>query len=248
MRTMNCSVGGATFRMLVSNDWERFRVETAATKEPETVEWILENFRAGDTLFDIGANIGIYSILAAAWNPEGTVVAVEPMPANFARLCQNAVVNALQNLHPYCVAVADRTGLGTLNFASLWEGSSMHSIGASGATEQFGETVIFRSGIGLVTMDDLAAVAGVPSLIKVDVDGGEDDVLAGAGGVLRDPALRSALVEFNWPTGSSGPGRRDHRLLDAGFMATRNGAEFERNSMTWRNTIYSRPAEPADAS
>lgn len=98
MLTMNCSVGAATFRMLVSNDWGRFRVETMATKEPETVDWILENFRAGDTLFDIGANIGIYSILAATWNPEGTVVAVEPMPATFAHLCQNAAVNALQNL------------------------------------------------------------------------------------------------------------------------------------------------------
>jgi FkbM family methyltransferase len=248
MLTMDCSVGGATFRMLVSNDWERFRVDTVATKEPETVEWILENFRAGDTLFDIGANVGIYSILAASWNREGTVVAVEPMPANFTRLCQNAEVNALQNLDPYCVAVADRTGLGTFNYASLSEGSSMHSIGASGATEQFGETVVFRSGIGLVTLDDLAGVAGAPSLIKIDVDGGEDDVLAGADGVLRDPALRSVLVEFNWPTGSPGPGRRDRCLLDAGFVATRNGIEYERNSMTWRNTIYSRAAASAGAS
>lgn len=247
MLTMSCSVGAATFRMLVSNDWERFRVETVATKEPETVDWILNNFRASDTLFDLGANIGIYSILAAVWNPEGTVVAVEPMPATFARLCQNAALNALQNLRPYCVAVADRTGLGTFNFASMLEGSSMHSIGASGATEQFGETVVFRSGIGLVTLDDLAGVAGAPSLIKTDVDGGEDHVLAGADGVLRDPALRSVLVEFNWPTGSPGPGRRDRRLLDAGFVATRQGAEYVRNSMTWRNTIYSRAVEPAEA-
>lgn len=240
MLTMNCSVGAATFRMLVSNDWERFRVDTVATKEPETVDWILENFRAGDTLFDIGANVGIYSILAAASNPEGTVVAVEPMPANFVRLCQNAKVNGLRNLHPYCVAVADRTGLGTLNFASLLEGSSMHSIGASGATEQFGETVVLRSGIGLVTLDDLAGAAGTPSLIKIDVDGGEDDVLAGAGGVLRDAALRSVLLELNWQTGSPSPAGRDQPLLDAGFAATHSGIEYERNAMTWRNTIYSR--------
>jgi len=243
MLTMDCSVGAATFRMIVSNDWERFRVQTVATKEPETVDWILENFRAGDVLFDIGANVGIYSMLAAAWNREGTVVAVEPMPANFNRLCQNAVVNQLQNFDPYCLAVADRTGLGTFNFASLLEGSSMHSVGASDATEQFGETVVFRSGIGLVTLDTLAAVAGAPSLIKIDVDGGEDDVLAGAGGVLHNPTLRSLLVEFNWPTGSPGPVGRDRPLLDAGFVATREGIEYERNSMTWRNTIYSRAAE-----
>jgi len=244
MLTMNCSVGAASFRMLVSNDWERFRVNTVATKEPETVDWILENFRPGNTLFDIGANIGIYSILAAASNPEGTVVAVEPMPATFARLCQNAEVNGLRNVDPYCVAVADRTGLGTFNYSSLCEGSSMHSIGASSATEQFGETVVFRSGIGLVTIDDLAAIAGVPSLIKIDVDGGEDDVLAGAEGVLRDPVLRSVLVEFNWTTGSPCPSGRDRRLLDAGFVATHEGIEYDRNAMTWRNTIYSRVVEP----
>jgi len=246
MLTMDCSVGTATFRMVVSNDWEKFRVTTVATKEPETIDWIVENFRAGDILFDIGANVGIYSMLAAALNPEGTVVAVEPMPATFSRLCENARVNELRNVQPYCVAIADRTGLGTFNFASLWEGSSMHSLGAPAATEQFGETVVFRSGIGVVTLDDLAAVAGVPSLIKIDVDGGEDDVLAGAEGVLRDPTLRSILLEFNWTTGSPGRGARDRRLLDAGFVATREGIEYERNAMTWRNTIYSR--ERAEAS
>jgi FkbM family methyltransferase len=245
MMAMDCRIGDTTFRMLVSNDWEQFRVETLDTKEPETIDWILENFRPGDTLYDLGANIGLYSILAAAWNPGGTVVAVEPMPATFTRLCQNAALNALQNLRPYCVAVAERTGLGTLNFSSLQEGSSMHSIGLSGATEQFGETVVFRSGIGMATLDDLARAAGAPSLIKIDVDGGEDDVLAGAAGVLRDRTLRSVLVEFNWPTGSEGPGQRDRRLLDAGFVPTHTGTEYVRNSMTWRNTIYSRPRETA---
>lgn len=239
---MNCSVGAATFQMVVSNDWERFRVNTVATKEPETIDWIVDNFRAGDVLFDIGANVGIYSMLAATSNPEGTVVAVEPMPATFARLCENARVNGLRNVRPYCVAISDRTGLGTFNFASLSEGSSMHSLGASTATEQFGETVVFQSGIGVVTLDDLAAVAGAPSLIKIDVDGGEDDVLAGAEGVLRDPTLRSILLEFNWQTGTPGRGGRDRRLLDAGFVATREGIEYERNAMTWRNTIYSREA------
>jgi len=124
----------------------------------------------------------------------------------------------------------------------------MHSVGSSDATEQFGETVVLRSGIGLVTLDDLARVAGAPNLIKIDVDGGEDNVVAGAERVLRDPALRSVLLEFNWQTGSPGRGGRDRRLLDAGFVATREGIEYERNSMTWRNTIYSRTAALAEAS
>ncbi|HEX7138013.1 MAG TPA: FkbM family methyltransferase, partial [Vicinamibacterales bacterium] len=196
METVECRVENATFRMLVSNDWERNRVDTLATKEPETVRWILDEFGPGDTLFDIGANVGIYAILAAAHNREGTVVAVEPMAATFSRLCDNSLLNHLQNLRPYCIAIAAGTGLGTLNLASLEAASSMHSVGAGGMTEQFGEPVVLRTGIGLTTIDTLAAAAGAPTLMKIDVDGGEDDVLAGATGVLQNPLLRSVLIEF----------------------------------------------------
>src|SRR5205814_9860371 len=100
-----CRSGPTAFRMIVSNKTEHDRVATLATKEPETVRWIAEHFGAGDTLFDIGANIGIFAILAAAQNRNGTVVAVEPMAATFARLCDNALLNSLANLRPYCVAI-----------------------------------------------------------------------------------------------------------------------------------------------
>jgi FkbM family methyltransferase len=192
-------------------------------------------------LFDIGANIGIYAILAAAHNPEGTVVAVEPMAATFAHLCQNSLLNGLRNLQPYCVAVSAADGLGTLHLASLEAASSMHSVGGSGMTEQFGETVVLHAGVGVVTLDSLAGTAGMPNLIKIDVDGGEDGVLAGAAGVLRNPNLRSVLIEFNWGAGSDHKERRDEPLLREGFTPRSAGVEYERGSVRWQNTIYSRP-------
>ena len=236
MNVVTCRLADTSFRMLVTNDWETNRANTLATKEPETVRWILENVRAGDTLFDIGANNGVYTLLAAAHAPGARVVAVEPMAATFARLCENIVLNGFTNVDPYCVAIAASQSLGTLNLSSLEAASSMHSIGEAGLTEQFGEAIVLRAGIGLTTIDALTAFAGPPTLMKIDVDGGEDDVLAGASSTLRDPHLRSVIIEFNYaPTA---PSRRDEPLLAAGFVAVEEGIEYERAEVKWRNVIY----------
>jgi len=239
MNIAECRAGATTYRMIVSNEWEHGRVATLATKEPETVRWIAEEFRGGDTLFDIGANVGIFAILAAAQNPEGTVVAVEPMAATFARLCENAQLNGLANLRPYCVAVGAENGVAELQLASLDAASSMHSLGKSERTEPFGEPVVMRAGVGLATIDALAAAAGVPTLMKVDVDGGEEGVLAGAAATLQDPRLRSVLIEFNWLHGASQP-RRDAPLLRAGFTLDALGNEYEHGEVRWQNAIYRR--------
>jgi transketolase len=237
MEIAECRSGNTVFRMIVSNRWEQGRVATLATKEPETVQWIAGHFGPGDTLFDIGANVGIYAILAAAQNPAGTVVAVEPMAVTFARLCDNARLNDLANLRPYCVAIGAENGVSELQLVSLDAASSMHSLGTSGLT--FGEPVITRTGIGVVTIDSLAAAAGVPALMKIDVDGGEDDVLAGATTVLHDRRLRSVLIEFNWVAGAPHP-RRDAPLLRAGFTLDAVGSEYDHGEVHWQNAIYRR--------
>jgi FkbM family methyltransferase len=236
MNVVTCRLADTSFRMLVTNDWETNRANTLATKEPETVRWILENVRAGDTLFDIGANNGVYTLLAAAHAQAARVVAVEPMAATFARLCENIVLNGFKNVDPYCVAIAASPSLGTLNLSSLEAASSMHSLGEAGLTEQFGEAIVLRAGIGLTTIDALTAFAGPPTLMKIDVDGGEDDVLAGASSTLYDPHLRSVIIEFNYPPAA--PSRRDEPLLNAGFVAVEEGIEYERAAVRWRNVIY----------
>ena len=233
---VECRSGATAFRMLASNEHERARLATLERKEPETVRWIAEEFGAGDVLFDVGANVGIFAILAAAQNRAGTVVAVEPMAASFARLCDNAMLNGLANLRPYCLAIGAQNGLGELQLASLEAASSMHSLGATGA---FREPIVMRAGIGVATLDSLAAAAGVPNLLKVDVDGGEDDVLAGAGAVLHDPRLRSVLIEFNWLAGAAQT-RRDAPLLRAGFTLEELGTEYDRGEVRWQNGIYRR--------
>ena len=236
MEVAECRSGATVFRMFISNEREHKRVESLATKEPETVRWIAGNFREGDTLFDIGANVGIFAILAAVQNPGGTVVAVEPMAATFVRLCENVRLNGLDNLRPYCVAIGAENGAGELHLASLDPASAMHSLGAP---RVFDEPIVMRTGVGVVTIDALAAAAGAPTLMKVDVDGGEDDVLAGASTVLQDPRLRSVIIEFNWIAGARQP-RRDEPLLRAGFRLEAVGSEYERGEVRWQNAIYVR--------
>ena len=104
--------------------------------------------------------------------------------------------------------------------------------------ERADHQVVIRAGAGLTTLDDLAMVAGTPSLIKIDVDGGEDNVLAGAAAVLRNPSLRSVLIEFNWS--SAQQRRRDAPLLQAGFTPVAEGIEYARGALRWQNTIYVR--------
>lgn len=233
---MECGVEGVTFRMGVATEWERTRAESLRRKEPDMVRWILDTFRPGDTLYDIGANVGLFAIFAAVANPDGTVVAAEPMAGSFHRLCENAALNGLQNFRPFCVAVSSSNGLGTLNLTSLESASSMHSLDDTGAFE---EPIVLRAGIGTVTVDTLASVAGPPTLIKVDVDGAEDAVLAGATSVLADPRLRSLIVEFNWHEGDAVQ-RRDEPLLRAGFVAQSSGPEYDRGPVHWQNTVYVR--------
>ena len=245
MEIAECTVDTAQFRMIVSNEWERFRVESLETKEPETIRWILENFGPGDILLDVGANIGIYTIFAAAFNRAGTVVAVEPMAANVARLCENARLNNLTNVVPYCVALAARNGLAQLNLVSLAPASSMHSLDDSTMSGEFGEAIVMRTGIGVATVDEIAAVAGMPAMMKIDVDGGEDAILAGAAGVLSDHRLRTVLIEFNMVEGSAVREIRAAPLLEAGFALQDVGIEYERNGVTWQNAIYVRSASPS---
>ena len=75
-----------------------WRVETFFTKEPETLEWI-DNFEKKDNLifWDIGANIGLYSIYNSLKNPNSTTISFEPSSSNLRVLTRNISINNLEN-------------------------------------------------------------------------------------------------------------------------------------------------------
>ena len=77
------------------------------SKEPETITW-LESFYNGQTFFDVGANIGLYSLYAAHLYLDSKIYAFEPHKENFIRLVVNAALNEYTNIYTYLLAISDK--------------------------------------------------------------------------------------------------------------------------------------------
>jgi len=139
-----CDVKGCTILLKIESEIEQFRAATYATKEPETLEWIERYFRPGDVIYDIGANIGLYSLFAAKHlGGHCKVYAFEPEALNHAQLSKNICLNGLSGVVlPCCLAVTDRLCFDTFNLnpenfqkmvknKSLAAGSALHSFGVA---------------------------------------------------------------------------------------------------------------------
>jgi FkbM family methyltransferase len=182
---------------VVSPSVIRSRLRPVA-KEPWTVRWLEGSLRPGDVLYDVGANIGAYSLIAGRSGVEDVrVVAFEPGYATFAALCDNVLLNDLADVvTPLPALLAERTGPVQLGYASVDPGSAEHELGGGGQPE-YRQTVLGFALDDLITQFELPP----PTLLKVDVDGGEAAVFAGASATLAGPGLRSVLVEIERLTG-----------------------------------------------
>jgi FkbM family methyltransferase len=162
-------------------------------KEPWTVRWIERSVGPGDVLYDVGANIGSYSLIAAAQPVDDVrVVAVEPGYASYAALCDNVTLNGFQGtVTPLPVVLSDRTGMVELAYRSTEPGAAEHVLGP-------GAPATYRQPVLSFRLDDLVSLLGLtaPTLLKVDVDGAERSVLAGAPRALASSGLRSVLIEI----------------------------------------------------
>ncbi len=194
-----CRVRGATVRIAVGSEQEQWRVETYASKEPETLDWLDAHLRDGDTLFDVGANIGLYALYAAITRPGSLVYAFEPAFMNYARLCENIALNDLTNVIPCNFPLAGRDAFGLFHVGDLERGSALHAFGRPSEYRAASAPAPVIQGSLAVTLDTLVTRHGVPTpaLVKLDVDGLEEEILAGAAVVLRSATLRSLLVELS---------------------------------------------------
>jgi FkbM family methyltransferase len=146
----------------------------------------------GDEFYDVGANIGLYSLYAATIQPKATVYAFEAEAMNFSRLMKNTAINNLaRRLTPFNLAVADETRLGYLNLSQLSVGAALHSFGEVSSPR--------REGIFGKSLDELVSTYSlpIPNLLKVDVDSIEHLIFKGATKILKYPALTTILTEIN---------------------------------------------------
>lgn len=176
----------------------RARLPSCA-REPETVQWIEGFLQQGEVLFDIGANVGAYSLVAAKAS-QGTarIYAFEPAFTNFSQLCRNILLNGCaDSIVPLPVALSDKTGLDCFNYNNLSAGGSLHTLGVPVDFKGDSFTPVFRHLALSYRLDDFIRDFQIPlpNHIKIDVDGTEAAVLRGAKETLASPLLRSLLVE-----------------------------------------------------
>jgi FkbM family methyltransferase len=163
-----------------------------AAKEPWTVRWLEESVRPGDVLYDVGANVGAYALIGASLGRGRVrVVAFEPGYASYAALCDNVMLNGLEDaVIPLPVVLGERAGLATLSYGGTDAGARTFSAGTT-------LNVAYRQPVLVHRLDDLVEQLDLPppTLIKLDVDGAEGSVLAGGARTIARPELRSLLVE-----------------------------------------------------
>lgn len=198
---------GIRLKYATPNKTTLWRAESLFTKEPDTIEWI-SSFRPGSVFFDIGANVGMYSIFAAKF-AHSNVYAFEPEAGNYALLNKNISLNLLSSkVVAYPLSLSSNNLLGELHLSDMNVGGSCHAFGEK--TNYAGNpfTPKFTQGSVSLTLDELVFEKGLspPNYLKIDVDGIEPEVLLGASKVLATDTLHSVLVEINTL-------RADHGLI-----------------------------------
>lgn len=181
-----------------SNTMVTWRAQSVYTKEPDTVAWIRQ-FKPGEVLVDIGANVGMYTIMAA--KGKGVrVFAFEPESQNYAQLNRNIVYNQLNGLCiAYPLALSNTSKVDRLYLSKFSLGGSCHTFGESIDHHLKERRQTYVQGCMCAPLDQLVreGVLPQPDHIKVDVDGLEHLVLEGAVETLASPQLKSLLVELN---------------------------------------------------
>lgn len=193
--------GDIEFEIKTTNSHEVHRAVTFKDKEPETLRWI-DNFdlSKGDVVFyDIGANIGIYSLYAAAKHQGLKVLAFEPEAQSFGSLCLNIHKNNL-NVIPYPIGISDNDGLAILNISILLPGAGASALNESYAFMDNKKIREFYQGVYHSSIDDLVCRKNLPApnYIKIDVDGIERKILHGADLVLQSSSCIGVLVELQY--------------------------------------------------
>jgi len=147
-------------------------------EEKQTIEFT-NQLRSNDTVFDVGANVGYYSVIASKIiGTKGTVIAFEPVVRNLHYLYKHVELNNLRNVMILPFACSDTSSFETFSFGfSSAEGHLIQS--NSNIMQKFDpESVAF---VCTITIDDFVDNTGVgPSVIKIDVEGAELSVLKGA--------------------------------------------------------------------
>jgi FkbM family methyltransferase len=173
----------------------------SCAKEPDTVKWIVDSFKQGDVVFDIGSNVGAYTLIMSKFvGSKGSVFSFEPNWINFYELNRNIVLNkATNNVSALNWALSSSKRIDTFNYRDLEAGSSLHTFGK--AVDFVGNEFIpeCQQSVCSLTLDQFVNEYNVPHVnhIKIDVDGIESEIIEGGIETFSSAHCKSIMVELN---------------------------------------------------
>ncbi len=190
-------------------------VQHGSSSEPSTNRWI-ETMTADCKLVDVGANVGFFSIYAAAHGVR-EIIAIEPNPISFNALCRNALSNGYgEIISPLNLAVFNRTGWVNFCMRDLAAGSINSSINTSKTP---GLNQLKLPGFDLDSLMKFGFLNDATHL-KIDIDGLEPEVIRGAMEFLATPSLKSVAMEHDGDHEKIA--ERDRIMNQLGFRATQD--------------------------
>jgi len=171
--------------------------------------FLLHFLRPNDLFIDVGANIGAYSILASGEIGANTI-AFEPVPSTFENLKKNININSLnEKIQVFNIGLGSE--LGQLRFTKSFD--TVNHVTYNNDNESVN--------VEISTLDIILSTLSAPTLVKIDVEGFESEVLKGAEIILNNENLKAIIIELN------GSGKRynfddleiHNNLLKLGFNA-----------------------------
>lgn len=155
-------------------------IREAKQFEPCSMKLWCELARRASSILDIGAHVGIYSLVAASIRKDIEIHAFEPNPFNAARLRVNKHLNGFTHIVEHNFALADANGITELSWAVKPNGwlSSGGSLAKNNVFEE-------RAPVYVKRLDDLGINPGPKPIIKIDVEGAEPNVFRGMPNLLK---------------------------------------------------------------
>lgn len=212
--------------ILADGDWRGFR-SGACAKEPETVEW-LRRVAPGSVVWDVGASVGPYSLVAAALGAR-MVYAFEPYGPSYGHLCSNISLNKMdKQISAFPVALGPESYGEPIYLDSMGVWPSQPGIGSHISTDgAVAQAAMWTSANWFMHADGYA----IPDHVKVDVDGQEGSVIGGGRDVW--PEVQSVMVE------STEKGIEDIAVILSGCGLEQTG-KWERSGGMF-NYLFERP-------
>jgi FkbM family methyltransferase len=195
-RSQEISHSGISLTFSTPNALNQYRADTFSTKEPETLEWI-DAIPSGSILWDIGANVGLYSCYAA--KKRGCrVFAFEPSVFNLELLAKNIHANSLTELVTIVpLPLSDKLAVNTLNMTNTEWGGALSTFGQDYGHDGRPMPKVFSFPTIGLSMHDAQERLNIPApnFIKMDVDGIEHLILKGGASILN--TADGVLIEIN---------------------------------------------------